>query len=43
MLTHHGKPVAGIIEVIGATCAYAIILGMLVTAVAPLITMVFGD
>ena len=31
-----GKPMASMIDVIGAACAYAIILGMLVTAIAPL-------
>jgi hypothetical protein len=31
-----GKPMASMIDGIGAACAYAIILGMLATAVAPL-------
>ncbi len=34
----HGKPIAAVIDRLGAACAYAIILGMLVTALAPLFT-----
>jgi hypothetical protein len=32
------KPVSALIDWVGAACAYAIILGMLATALAPLIT-----
>ena len=32
----HGKELAGVADKVGAACAYAIILGMLATALAPL-------
>jgi hypothetical protein len=36
MQLHRDKPLAHVIDVVGATCAYAIILGMIATALAPL-------
>ena len=38
MQLRHGKPINTVIDRVGAACAYAIILGMLVTALAPLVT-----
>jgi hypothetical protein len=43
MHVRHGKPIAGMLELIGATCAYAIILGMIATALAPLFTPWFQN
>ena len=36
MQLRRGKPMASVIDAIGATCAYAIIISMLATAIAPL-------
>ena len=36
MQLRHEKPISAVIDWLGAACAYAIILGMLATAVAPL-------
>jgi hypothetical protein len=36
MHLHLGKPVARIMDQVGAACAYAIIIVMLATALAPL-------
>ena len=33
-----GKPIASVMDQVGAACAYLIILGMLATAIAPLFT-----
>jgi hypothetical protein len=41
MHLRHGKPLASLIDLLGATCAYAIILGMIATALAPLFTPLF--
>ena len=41
MHVRHNKPIAGVLELVGATCAYAIILGMIATALAPLFTPLF--
>jgi hypothetical protein len=37
MHLRHGRQLAGMADMIGAACAYAIILGMLATALAPLV------
>jgi hypothetical protein len=37
----HGKPFAVMIETLGSVCAYAIIVGMLATALAPLFAPLF--
>jgi hypothetical protein len=37
MHLRHGKELANVADMIGAACAYAIILGMLATALAPLV------
>ncbi len=37
MHLRHGRQLAGMADVVGAACAYAIILGMLATALAPLV------
>jgi hypothetical protein len=37
MHLRHSKELAGMADMIGATCAYAIILGMIATAIAPLV------
>jgi len=37
MHLRHSKELAGVADIIGATCAYAIILGMIATALAPLV------
>jgi len=37
MHLRHGKELAAMAEMIGAACAYAIILGMIATALAPLV------
>jgi hypothetical protein len=37
MHLRHGKELAGMADMVGAACAYAIILGMLATALAPLV------
>ncbi len=36
MQLRHGKPISAMVDRLGAACAYAIIVGMLVTALAPL-------
>ena len=36
MQLHRGSPIITMVDRLGAACAYAIILGMLVTALAPL-------
>ena len=41
MNLRHGKPLASWINDIGAACAYAIILAMLATALAPLVMPLF--
>ena len=41
MHVRHGGPIVGLMEFVGATCAYAIILSMIVTALATLITPLF--
>jgi hypothetical protein len=38
MQLRHEKPISALIDWLGAACAYAVILGMLVTALAPLVT-----
>ena len=38
MHLRHEKPISALIDWVGAACAYTIILGMLATALAPLIT-----
>jgi hypothetical protein len=38
MQLRHEKPFSALIDWLGAACAYAVILGMLVTALAPLVT-----
>jgi len=37
MHLRHGRQLAGMADKVGAACAYAIILGMLATAIAPLV------
>jgi hypothetical protein len=37
MHLRHGRQLAGMADMVGAACAYAIILGMLATALAPLV------
>jgi hypothetical protein len=37
MHLRHGKQLADMADRVGAACAYAIILGMLATALAPLV------
>jgi hypothetical protein len=39
----HGGAIVGMMELVGATCAYAIILGMIATALAPLVTPFFQN
>jgi len=39
----HGRQLAGMADMVGAACAYAIILGMLATALAPLVLPLFQD
>jgi hypothetical protein len=41
MHLRRGRPIADMIDMFGAACAYAIILGMIVTALAPLFTPLF--
>jgi hypothetical protein len=41
MHLRHDKPLAGMIDLVGAACAYAVIFGMLATAIAPLFTPLF--
>jgi hypothetical protein len=41
MHLRHGKELAGMADMIGAACAYAIILGMIATALAPLVMPLF--
>jgi hypothetical protein len=41
MHLRHGKELAGVADMIGAACAYAIIVGMLATALAPLVIPLF--
>ncbi len=36
MQLRHRNPISAMVDRLGAACAYAIILGMLVTALAPL-------
>jgi hypothetical protein len=43
MHARHSGPIFGIMEFVGATCAYAIILGMIATAVATLFTPLFQN
>jgi hypothetical protein len=43
MHVRHGGPIAGMMEFVGATCAYVIIIGMTVTALATLVTPVFQN
>ena len=43
MHLRHDGPIVGIMEFVGATCAYAIILGMIVTVVAALFTPLFQN
>ncbi|HUI95915.1 MAG TPA: hypothetical protein VLX44_09205 [Xanthobacteraceae bacterium] len=37
MQLRHEKPISALIDRLGAACAYAIIFGMLATALAPLV------
>ena len=39
MHLRHSKELSGVADMIGAACAYAIILGMIATALAPLVLM----
>ena len=41
MHLRHGRPLAGIIDIVGPAFAYAIILAMLATALAPLFMPLF--
>jgi hypothetical protein len=41
MHLRHSKELAGMADMIGAACAYAIILGMIATALAPLVMPLF--
>jgi hypothetical protein len=41
MRLRHGRQFADMADMIGAACAYVIILGMLATALAPLIMPLF--
>ena len=41
MHLRHDRSFAGMMDMIGSACAYAIILGMLATALAPLVTPFF--
>jgi hypothetical protein len=43
MHVRHGGPIAGMMELVGATCAYAIIIGMIATALATLVTPLFQN
>jgi hypothetical protein len=43
MRLRHARRLAGMADLIGAACAYAIILGMLATAIAPLFMPLFQD
>jgi hypothetical protein len=43
MHARHNGPIVGLMEFVGATCAYAIILSMIVTAVATLFTPLFQN
>ena len=43
MHVRHDGPIFGIMEFVGATCAYALILGMIATALAPLFTPLFQN
>ena len=43
MHVRHGGLIAGMMEFVGATCAYAIIIGMIATALAPLVTPLFQN
>jgi hypothetical protein len=43
MHVRHGGPISGMMEFVGATCAYVIILGMIATALAPLVTPLFQN
>jgi hypothetical protein len=43
MRVRHDGPFVGILEWIGATCAYALIIGMIATALAPLFTPLFQN
>jgi hypothetical protein len=38
MQAHRDKPLAHMVDLVGAACAYAVILGMIATALAPLFT-----
>lgn len=37
MQLRHEKPISAVIDRVGAACAYAIVLGMLATALAPVV------
>jgi hypothetical protein len=43
MHLRHGRQLAGMADMVGAACAYAIILGMLATALAPLVIPLFQN
>ncbi len=43
MHVRHVGSIVGMMEFVGATCAYAIILGMIATALAPLFTPLFQN
>ncbi len=43
MRARHDGLISGMMELVGATCAYAIILGMIATALAPLFTPLFQN
>jgi hypothetical protein len=43
MNVRHGGALVGVMEFVGATCAYAIIIGMIATALAPLVTPLFQN
>jgi hypothetical protein len=38
MRVHQDKPLSHMVDLIGEACAYAVILGMIATALAPLFT-----
>jgi hypothetical protein len=43
MHLRYARQLAGMADLIGAACAYAIILGMLATALAPLLVPLFQN
>jgi hypothetical protein len=43
MHVRHSGAIVGVMEFVWATCAYAIIVGMIATALAPLVTPLFQN